>query len=84
MIFWAVAAYGSETARCFEGSYFSHPQGRRTELAAYLCWCLPALLFDPEDEGDIFLRNIGLSPNYIPEHLVFTTTPVKSSNPANK
>jgi hypothetical protein len=25
---------------------------------------LPALLFDPEDGGDMFLRDFGLSPNY--------------------
>jgi hypothetical protein len=25
---------------------------------------LLGLLFDPEDVGDIFLRNVGLSPNY--------------------
>jgi hypothetical protein len=25
---------------------------------------LPGLIFDPEGDGDMFLRNVGLSPNY--------------------
>jgi hypothetical protein len=28
---------------------------------------LHGLLFHPEDRGDMFLRNVGLSPNYNPE-----------------
>jgi hypothetical protein len=33
------------------------------------------LLFTPEDGGDIFLRNVGFSPNYM-------ATAVRTSNPA--
>jgi hypothetical protein len=40
------------------------------QLAACVCWFLLHLLFDPEEGGDIFLGNVGLSPNtrlYNPE-----------------
>jgi hypothetical protein len=29
------------------------------------CVCLPGFLFDPEDRGDLFIRNVGPSPNCI-------------------
>jgi hypothetical protein len=47
---------------------------------------LISLLFDPEDEGDMFLRNVGcLSTGYTalyPRTEVFITTPVAASNSA--
>jgi hypothetical protein len=84
---WAVAAYGSETVRCFSLAYFSHLQGRKSELDACLCRCLLGLLFDPEDGGDMFLRNVGLSPNYTalhPRTLALQNHPSRSTNLRNK
>jgi hypothetical protein len=45
-------------------------------LDAYLQLCMPSashdflpdLCFNPDDQGDIFLRSVGMSANYIPSH----------------
>jgi hypothetical protein len=37
------------------------------QLAACICCFLLGLLFDPEDGGDMSLRNVGLSTSYNPE-----------------
>jgi hypothetical protein len=47
---------------------------------------LLGLFFDPEDGGDIFLRNIGLTFNGLhgvisPKIELFITTAVRTSNP---
>jgi hypothetical protein len=46
------------------------PQYYYLQVAWYICF-LPGLFFDPEDEGDIFLRNVGWLQQtirrYIPE-----------------
>jgi hypothetical protein len=43
-----------------------------------LCFCLLlGFLFDPEDGVDIFLRNVGLSPNYT---ALLLTRPYSSSD----
>jgi hypothetical protein len=42
--------------------YHLHPQGRKISDSAYPAatrWVLARLFFDPEDEGDMFLRNVG-------------------------
>jgi hypothetical protein len=60
----------------FGGKYRNHLQGkkqtkketnrnrRHAQSASRFCWFLRWLLFDPEDGGDMFLRNVGPSPNY--------------------
>jgi hypothetical protein len=37
----------------------------RFDSATYFCWFLPLLIFNPEDRGDILLRSVMLSLNYM-------------------
>jgi hypothetical protein len=55
------ATLKSEAICSSETSIFSEP----TQLTAYSCWFLLGLLFNPEDGGDVFYRNIGLSPYWL-------------------
>jgi hypothetical protein len=34
------------------------------QVGVYFFWFLPWISFNPEDRGDVFLRNVGLSPYY--------------------
>jgi hypothetical protein len=53
-------------SRRLGGTYHVHLQGRKSteqetneSLATYSRWLLARLIFDPEDVGDTFLRNVG-------------------------
>jgi hypothetical protein len=69
-VFCVVTPCSSERARRFRGTYRLHLKGRRVSKQAYLTLTpafvgfLLCLLFNPEDVGDMFLRNVWLSPNY--------------------
>jgi hypothetical protein len=60
-VFWVVTPCNWETCRYFGEIYSLGLRVWRVRIAA--CF-LVDLLFGPEDEGDIFLRNVGLYPNY--------------------
>jgi hypothetical protein len=71
--------YSPEKAQHFGGTYCLHPQDRRVSqqetsrstqkaelslLQASASFLL-GFLFDTDGGGDVFLQNIGLSPNYV-------------------
>jgi hypothetical protein len=66
VVFWVLTPRSSMKFRRFGGTYPSTSSGSKLceagnqqKQTADRSW-----LFDPEDEGDIFLRNVGLYPNY--------------------
>jgi hypothetical protein len=63
--FWVVNPYRSETVRRLVGTYLLHIQDWSLSSACRLLLLvlLLDLLFDPEDRGDVFLRNVRLSTN---------------------
>jgi hypothetical protein len=71
-VFWVVTPCSPERARLLGRTYRFYLQGRRVReeskqqlsLPPGSAGFLPCLLFNPEDRGDIFIRNVGLSPNY--------------------
>jgi hypothetical protein len=69
-IFWDVTPCSLvEVHKCFVGTFCLHLCGRRLSQARNQqvnLSLLPDSSFDPEDGGDIFLRDVGMSQNYIP------------------
>jgi hypothetical protein len=66
---------GSERAYHFKGSL----------VPAYTDFVL-GLLFDPKNGGDMFLKNVRLSPNCVvlqPRRLLFLVTTMRTSDPAH-
>jgi hypothetical protein len=70
MFLWVLILCSSKKSRCFEGIYRHHIQdGRLTEarnefsLLYTSAGFLLGLIFDPEDEEDMFLRNVAFPPN---------------------
>jgi hypothetical protein len=54
-IFWDIAPFSPYVNQCFGGTYHFHLQGRKSaehETSVHQAT-------GPEDEGDMFLRNIG-------------------------
>jgi hypothetical protein len=70
--FWVVSPCSSEKARHFGGTPYLHLQGPKVSQARNERISLPpasfgyllGLLFEPEAGGEIFLRNVEVSPNY--------------------
>jgi hypothetical protein len=64
-IFWDITACGPlRVNRRFGTAYRLHLHGRKISRAAVLATCFHAgflldIFFDPEDGGDMFLRNVG-------------------------
>jgi hypothetical protein len=63
-IFWVVTPYSSERARHFVGTYRLHLQGRIVSQARNQRKQEPSWACLGEYGGVMFLRNVGLSPNY--------------------
>jgi hypothetical protein len=62
-IFWDITPYSPlNVNRRFGGTYRLHLQGRKISqtllVTCFHAGFLPGLFFDPEDEGDMFLRNV--------------------------
>jgi hypothetical protein len=53
---------------CFPEVLDKPSKTSRSKWQAKLTGFLLGLLFDPKDGGDTFLRNVGLSPNYMALH----------------
>jgi hypothetical protein len=71
MVSWVITPCRQEGVLQLEGIYRLLLQGRRVshvrnpkKQAANSAGFLLGLLFDPEDRSDMFLLNVGLSPNY--------------------
>jgi hypothetical protein len=75
VVFWDVASCSSCVNRRFGGTYCFHIQGRKirergTSVSRWLQTELPVenwltrVIFYPEYEGDMFLRNVGSYKNY--------------------
>jgi hypothetical protein len=68
MLFWVIIPYSLEKTRHFGATYRLHLQGQRVSKLSMLptsAGSLLALLFNPEDAGDMFLRNVPLSSHYM-------------------
>jgi hypothetical protein len=52
-IFWDISPCSPYGNRRFGGIYHNHTQCRAAR------WFLARMIFDPEDGGDMFLRNVG-------------------------
>jgi hypothetical protein len=58
IIFWDIAPCGPLSVnRRFGGTYYLHLEGLKT--SAFTLVSCSAYFFDPEDGGDVFLRNVG-------------------------
>jgi hypothetical protein len=69
-VFWVVMPCRSEGGRRFGGIYRHHIQSRVVEQETSICRRQASAGFvawftRPQDGGDIFLRNVGLSSDYI-------------------
>jgi hypothetical protein len=71
-VFWDVAPCSSCVNRRFGGTYRLYLQGRkiRERGGGWKClrWFLARGFFDPEAEGNTFLRNVGSHKNYTAPH----------------
>jgi hypothetical protein len=58
-IYWDMFPCSLEVHRRFEGTSYVRPWGSRINQARYTLFVCFGLLFDPEDGGCTFLRNVG-------------------------
>jgi hypothetical protein len=54
---------------------------RERPVSCFIASFLLGLFFDPENRGDMFLRNVAYFPNFKTLQLLFTVGAVKTSNP---
>jgi hypothetical protein len=66
-IFWDIVPCSPYMSLCFGGTYHLHLQGRKSakQETTCSCWFLARLIFNPEDGGDMFLRNISSYMDYM-------------------
>lgn len=74
-----VTPFNSQKTRRFGGAHHLHIKGTKRNLSTCSGF-LVDLLFVSEDIGDMFLGNVGISPNYKPEEIFFILTPMGTSN----
>jgi hypothetical protein len=68
-IYWGIAPCSPYVNDRFGGTYHLHLQGRKsaqqeTSVQQVTGWFLVRLIFDPEDLGDMFLRNVCSHTDY--------------------
>jgi hypothetical protein len=70
-IFWDIPPCSPYLNQRFGGMYHLHLQGRKSaeqetsvRAGGYPRWVVALLIFDPEDGGNTFLRNVGSYADY--------------------
>jgi hypothetical protein len=84
-VFWYLMLFNLEIARCFVGTYYHRLHGRWVSLSRKRQIPAWTEVFDIEDVGHTFFRNVGMSPNcalLIPKYRIIRS--YRRENPKSK